>query len=404
MPPTTQSARNVIAAIKRETTFATPAASGAGAYLMPLLDSPGLHYGRGKIASGRRRADQIAAPNRLGAKEVNGSFNSELMPGGAIDLLIESTSRGTWSAALAPAAASVTNTATVITRAAGSFLTDGYKNGDIITPSGDTTTPNNNLRLRVVGVAALTMTIASTPTGPLTVQAVARSVTFTRLKKVMAPGTNALINTSYSVEQYEGDQDWSELFYGNRVVGASMSLKPNSPVSCVWTMAGVGRNIIDTAAAPYFTNPSDLTSDSLIADDSWIRYKGSDVGYLTGMDLDFPIANARQGLVGQIESPDIYMNDMSPKATVTAARTTIIALQDFDAETEFEILTMLTLPGVDPDPAMAIFMPRVKLLDINAPFLGGDAAKIETRELQIMTHPGDTDNDNTAFVFLSSGP
>ncbi len=95
---------------------------------------------------------------------------------------------------------------------------------------------------------------------------------------------------------------------------------------------------------------------------------------------------------------------MAPKSTVMAVRSSLSALQDFDAETEFDILTLLTLPGTDPDPAIAIWLPRVKILGINAPFLGGDAAKVETREIQILTHPGDTDNDNTAFAFLTSGP
>ncbi len=174
---TTQSARNVIAAIKRETTFGTPAAGGAGAYLMPLLDSPGLVFSRGTIASGRRQANQIAAANRLGARQVSGSFNTELQPGGAIDLLLESTARGTYSAALAPSPQTITTTTSTIVRASGSFITDGYRNGDIITPTGDTTTANNDLRLRVVGVSALTITLAGTP---LVLNATPRAVTIAK--------------------------------------------------------------------------------------------------------------------------------------------------------------------------------------------------------------------------------
>lgn len=394
-----QTASNVLAAIKREVTVGVAAAGGAGATQMRLINSPGLGLGRGTIASAERRRDQVAAMGRLGSKNVGGSFNFELSIGGFVDMLLESLVRGVWSAALVDAAVAnvTTPTTSTIVRAAGSWLTTGFRVGDVITLTGDTTAANNNLRLRVTALTATTITVAGTP---LTVDAVGRAITVTRLKKTMTPAVP--IYHSYTVEQYDSDIDQSELFLGCRLTGFTLSLRPNGIVNCTATFMGMDRQVLTIAASPYFTDPSVSTGVALVADDSWIRYKGQDLTVITGLDLNFGIAAALQPVVGSLVSPDVFMNDLTISGSVSAIRQDLAALQDFDAETEFAIQVLLFEPETDPKDALGIYIPRVKVSGIDTPFLGGDAAKVETRNLYIGTHVGAAADDATAIVFHSS--
>jgi hypothetical protein len=255
--------------------------------------------------------------------------------------------------------------------------------------------------LRVASVTALTMTIAGTP-GPLAVQAVARAVTLTRLKKVVTPAVP--IYHSYTVEQNDEDIDEAELFLGTRLTGLSMSMRPNSMVTCAWTYQGLDRQTLLPAASPYFTSPNEQLEDSVVADDSWIRYKGADILSLTGFDLNLPMGAGLQPTIGSVVSPDVFMGDVAPAGTITAIRDSLQALRDFDAETEFEMQFLFTIPGLDPKACIGIYIPRAKIFDVDAPFLGGDAAKTETREIGIATHAGDTDNEAIAYAFFSSAP
>lgn len=312
-----QSSGNVLAALKRETTMGTAATGGAGGFVLPLVDSPGLNLGRGEILSARRNRNQIRQIGRLGAKTVQGSYTTEVLPGGAIDLLLESLARGAYGA------------------------------------------------------------LASEPTISAT----------TQVKKVATPAIP--IYHSYTIEQYDADIDESELFLGVRLVGARIVLNPNAPATIEWTFQGLDRDLIPVASAPYYTTPTELNGVSLIADDSTIKYKGATIALLTGMEINLQIAAATQPVIGSVVSPDVFMNDLAITGSVSAVRDDLTALTDFDAETEFEISAVMKAPGAGAVATLGIVLPRTKISGIDAQFLGGDASKIETRNIQVGPTAGD---------------
>lgn len=388
----------VLAAIKREGTMGVAAAGGAGAFQLRLLDSPGLGLDRPFIRSAERRRDLLEQQGRAGGKAVDGSFNTEVTIGSAYDMLVESSTRGRWVAALAPTAQTITTTASTLVRTAGSWVTDGYKEGDVITITGDSTTANNNLRSMVLSVTALTMTVFGTP---YTVNAAPRAVTaITRLKKVSTP-TGASVQTldSYTIEQYDIDIDQAELFLGERLTAAAWSLRPRAMSTVAWTFQGLDRQVLLAAASPYFTSPDLSTGDPMLADDAFIYYKGSALMPITGLDFGLTFEAGRQPLVGQLADSDIYLDKLAMTGQVMAVRRDLLALQDFDAETEFGV------GGILRDPlngAFGFYMPRVKIAKVAANFVGSDPAKVETRTLSPAPHVGDTDTDASLVNFYSS--
>lgn len=307
-----QSSGNVLAALKREVTYGTEAAGGAGGFALPVIDSPGMKLSRGEINSGRRRRNQIRKKGRLGSRTGAGTYNTELLPGGAIDLLIESLARGTYGA------------------------------------------------------------LASYPTISTT----------TQLRRVVPPPQ--AIYHSYTVEQQDRDIDRGELFRGGRLTSGAFSFRPNSMSTVAWGFQAIARRILTEAQSPYYVDPTELTGESLVADDSTILYKGSPIVTFTSLDVTFNIASALQPTIGSDGvSPDVFMNDLSITASLAAIRENLDALTDYDAETEFDIQVVLTEPGTGAVPTIALVLKNAKIMDIDAPFLGGEAGKIETRSLQV---------------------
>lgn len=396
-----QTSGNVLAAIKREATLgAAPGSTGAQQFR--TVDSPGLDHQRGTIESNERRRDLLKTMGRLGSKSNTGSYNTELTVGGVTDLLIESILRGTWTPPVMIteiAMTSITTTASTIVAAGGSWITQGVRVGDVVTLTNHATVGNNGLRLRVTGVTATTITVAG---NPLTVNAVADAAfTLTVMKKVIAPGSPLF--HSYSIEEHDLDIDESQLFLGNRLSQLTLTMRPNAMTTCAWSFLGLNRDIMDEAATPYFVNPSLTTGLPLVADDSWIRYRGEDVAVVTGLDLTFTIATSLTPVVGSLVSPDVFVNDLTVSGSVTGIRTDLDNLRDFDAETEFEVHTLLVEPTDDPKPSVGLFLPRTKIGAITAPFSGGEGPKIETRTLMTGVKNAEAGYDSTVAAFYSSG-
>lgn len=330
-----QSATNVLAALLREGTFGTPATPVGSADRLRALDSPGLKKTRSNIESAERRSDQTQNIGRLGSAAVNGSFNTEVNPGGEFDLLLEDLVRGT----------------------IGSLQEE-----TTISAGG-------------VGVGTQVAEIA-TPAVP--------------------------IFRSYTIDQYDIDNDQSEQFVGCRVVQADFSFQPDEMAGVVWTFQGQDRHELATGDSPYFTAPALTAGIPLIADDAVISYKGSPVTTITGLNISVVVEAAPQPVIGSVLTPDIYMNMIRVSGDVTAIREDLLAATDFDAETEFEIKIVLQDPPAAPKLIFAIVLPRVKLIDIDTPYSGGDAAKLETR--QFTAHAPAGQNDVVNFYTSTETP
>lgn len=388
---------NILVAISRETTEGT-AATATGALQLRIVDSPGLKLERGIIQSQEKRDDGDKSQGRLGNKSVSGSFNCELSAGGAIDSLLEAAMRSTYSAAVTTTAASMTNITLAtnsITAAAGSWLTQGVLVGDIVTLDTHPTAANNSLRSQVRAVSTLVITVA---TGTYTAATSVATGNVTRLKRVSSATTPT--KYSYTVEQVDQTIDASEYFVGCALIGAKFSFRPNQHATVTWTFAGINRTAVTGGSSPYFTSPSITTNLPLVADDSVISVNGSYVTDLTGIDIDINIAGRGEGVIGSLTTPSIFLNDRTVSVTIMGLRSGFANLTLFDAETEFEIHTTLLELESAPKSCLSFFLPRVKIVGIDAGLGGGDGAKIET--LQCMVAPKDAATGYAASIMSIS--
>lgn len=398
---TYQADSNILVAIKRETTTGV-AATAAGATEVRLIQSPGLELKRANITSAEKVPTMLRPMARLGAKSVGGSYNTEISVGGAHDLMLEAMMRTAWVTAVNTTFLSMTTVAlgtNSVTAAAGSWLTQGVKVGDIFTLTGTTVTADNNLNTPVLAVTTLTLTV---PAASFTTLAATATGTLTVLKKAKNGAT--AVRYTHTVEQYDQDTDLSELFLGCRVIGAKVSFKPGTMATIQYTLMGLDRTALVTNTSPWFTTPSLTTGIALVADDSSIRYNGASIATFTGFDLDFSIAAKGEAVIGGLTSPDVFDNDLTVTGSVSGLRQDFSNLTLFDAETEFELQILLQEPTGTPKGCMAFFFPRVKIGALSAPVGGGDGAKIETLSLLIGPKVGTSVYDSTVATISSTAP
>lgn len=381
----TQTGSNYNVNLKVEVTEGT-AATGGGSTgeRLRTLASPGLKLSRGLIRSAEKRNDGNKSIARLGGKSVAGSYAAELSVG-SFDTLLEALMRSTW---VAPATTTFNNGAalTSITVNSTSQLTFagttvptafGLRVGDVFRLGGMSTTANNDVNCRVKAIAGSVVDVWGTP---LTIQAADTACTLVIQRKLAQATTPT--RRSFTIEQYLEDADVSEQFVGCRVVSMALQFQPNSMVTVTFGFIGLNRTTLATGSSPYFTSPTEYTSINLVADDASIAYNGALVTTLTGWTVNFTIDAAGQPVLGSLVGPGTFDNDLMVEGSCSAVLADFADHTLWDAETEFEMSIML----VEPDAAAPVnfihlFFPRVKILDLEAP-LGGDAALIQTRQLE----------------------
>lgn len=394
-----QTGANVLVALKRETVTGT-AATAAGATEVRFIDSPGLKLNRATISSTEKRDDGNVNVVRIGGKRVDGTINTELTIGGAVDIMLEAIMRSAWVTSTSITFATMTTVAlgsNTVTTPAGDWYAQGFRVGDIFTITATTVPADNNTR---VPILSMTTTVLTVPPASFTTLAATVTGTITRIGKLV----NATTPTRYShtVEQYDRDIDLTELFLGCRAVGLSLSLKPGSPITMGWDFLGMDRTALATGTSPWFTSPSLTTGLDVVADDCTIYKGGVAVAVLTGVDLKFDLAAKVEPVIGTFVSPDVFDNDLTVTGTITGLRSDFANLTLFDAETEFEILILMQELNAAPKNCLSLYLPRVKITSLEANVGGGDGAKVETLGISVGPKVAATGYDGTIASWCSS--
>ena len=130
-------------AYKKETTFGT-AAGAAGGSLIRRAEGT-LNLSKEGYESNEIRTDYQVSDFRHGVRDVKGTLSGELSPKSYADFFAAALSKNFAAGVSATALTDITASATAphFVRAAGSFLVDGFKVGDVVRWSGFTAVANN---------------------------------------------------------------------------------------------------------------------------------------------------------------------------------------------------------------------------------------------------------------------
>lgn len=348
-------------AYKAEVTYGlVPAASAAQA--LRRVQST-IDLSKDTYQSSEIRTDQQMADFRHGVRRVGGKIGGELSAGTYKDFFAAALKRA-FAAVAASTAVSVTIAGAgptyTITRAAGSYLSDGYKLGMGIRLSvGALNAANINKNLLIVALTATVATVlvmngvAMVAEGPIT------GTTITATGKVTYVPTSGHTDSSFSIEHYYADLVQSEVFSGCKVDQITMALPPTGMATI--DMDVKGQNIT-TAGAQYFTSPTtQTTTGAMAAVNGVVRVGGVTVASLTGLNISIDPNFSGDPVVGSNTVPFMFPGRVLVSGQMTAYFDSTTLRDAFVNETEIDLIAVFTADNTATADFIAMHIPRIKL-------------------------------------------
>lgn len=340
---------------KKETTWGTLAGDTNGKQLRRVTGSFQLE--KDAYASNEILVSQQVRDMRHGTRRSTGALSGELS-GNAYEDFIQAALRQDFAAGgTTGAITTLSSTATTIVRSSGSFVTDGFNVGDVISVTGFTDAGNNGLFL-ITGMTATILTVSALAGQTRTIEAAGDTVTvLAKGKKTFVPQTGHT-DDSFTVEEWHDDTSISRVFTGQQVDTMALSLQPNSMATIDFGF--LGKDALAPTSSEYFTNPTAATGEGIYsAPDGFLFINGVANGLVTGLTVNLANNITQEAVIG---SNSIGAKSRG-KVSVTVDGTAIFDNSDilgyFDAETEISLTYVLM--SADNTNAFAIHMPRVKI-------------------------------------------
>lgn len=352
-----------VIAIAQETTFGT-LASGTGRQLRRVNFTMSLNkdaYQSNEILPSMQLRDA-----RHGIRRVNAAMNGQLSPGSYTEFF-ENMLRKTFVAGAT--AASLTITAVVgppgtFSRASGSWLTDGFKVGDIVRFTGFTAgaVSNNAKNYRISDLTATLMTVSGVSPETVVAAASAASITCTVVgKKTFVPPTGHVF-LSHTIEDWNPDglTATSNRGLGMTMQTARLQLPPTGFATLDFQLVGQDMPVLGTQAYASATAPN--SANSLAAVNGRVRFNGADVAYITGATFAIACPVDAPPVVGNNITPAVFAGVISVSGSLNALLADNSLLTLFDQEQEVDLHFWLTTGSTANSDFMSFVMNRVKLM------------------------------------------
>ena len=348
-------------AYKVESTYgALPAAASAQALRRV---SSSLDLSKDTYQSNEIRTDLQVADFRHGVRRVKGSISGELSAKTYSDFIAAALKRD-FAAVSAISGASITIAGSgptyTVTRAAGSFLTDGVKLGDIIRLSvGTLNALNINKNLMVVTLTATVATVIVVNATAMFAEGPIASTTVTVFGKKTFVPTSGHTDKSYSIEHWYSDVAQSETFRGCKVQKVAVQLPPSGMATIGIDFTGMD---VTTGTVQYFTSPTAATTSGVLAAvNGVVRLNGITVAILTGLNFTIDCGTTGDAVVGQNVVPNQFPGSVKVSGQATAYFQDATLRDVFLNETEVDLYAVFTSSSAATAEFVQFAFPRIKL-------------------------------------------
>lgn len=349
-------------AIKRELVYGTaPAASGA--QLLRRAQST-IDLTKETYQSGEIRPDMQVADFRHGVRRIQGSLQGELSPKTYSDIFAAVLKReftaGVSATGLAITIAAGSGTSYTVTRGSGSYLTDGFKVGDVVRlTAGAFNAANFNKNLLITGLTATVATVMTLNGSTLTAEGPIASATIgVQGKKTYIP-TSGHTDVSYSMEHWFNDIGQSEVYTGIKFDKVALDLPPTGMAKVSFDT--MGQNVT-TANTRYFTSPTAVTSNGIVAAvNGVLLVNGAVQTVVTGLSINIDPAFSGDPVVGANTVPNLFAGPVTVTGQFTAYFTDASLRDLFVNETETSLVVSLTTDNTANADVLTLTIPRIKL-------------------------------------------
>lgn len=243
-------------------------------------------------------------------------------------------------------------------RASGSFLTDGFKKGDVVRASGGSVSDNNTRNFLVTNVVALTITFIALDAATVTSGSSTTTTLTVTGKKTHAP-TTSHTKDYYTVEEWYSDLTKSETFIDCRVGSVAIGLPATGNATIAANLVGLSRVL---AGSQSLTTPTATTTAIMSAINGVILINDSRQTVATGINFTISNSAANAGaVIGSNFGQDVTTGRIMVSGTFTAQFDSTTLQTLFDNETNTSISVVLTADNTGSSDFIAFSMPRVKI-------------------------------------------
>ena len=327
-------------------------ATGAGGERL-RVSGGGAQIQKNAVESREVRQDAQSTRGRHGSQRTTGEYETELSTGN-MDTIFEALFRGTWGTADVEVSEGDMSSATiavatnVITASAGSWITAGYRVGDVVTESVGLVAGNQNRDLRITALTATAMTVLAVDGAVLTDEAgPIASYTFTRTGRVLVnPLSGALVKRYFTVDEHDILIDGSEIYTDAVWTSMTLSMSPDGLFMANPSFSGTGQyETVTAVSAPLLTGPTASTGLPMAAIDAVVRLGTGDVVDLTSFEMTIDTVPDTPATVASVFAPDVFQGSMTLGMNLTMLRSDLLDVADFINETQLS----LSCTVVDPD-------------------------------------------------------
>ena len=339
-----------------------------------------LDLSKDTYQSNEIRTDLQISDFRHGVRRVKGAINGELSAKTYADFIAAALKRD-FAAVAAITGATITISGTgptwTVARSAGSYLTDGFKIGDVFRLSvGVFNAANLAKNLMITALSALSATVIVLNATALVAEGPIATATLTvQGKKTFIP-TSGHTDKSYSVEHWYSDLVQSEVFSGCKVDKIDFALPPTGMATIAIDFMG---QQITTAAAEYFTSPTAATTTGVLAAvNGVVRANGVAMATLTGLSLSLNPGLSGDPVVGANTVPNLFPGSVQVSGQFTAYFDSVALRDAFINETEIDLMAAFTADNTAAADFITFVIPRLKV---------GGAAKNDGQGGIVQTFP-----------------
>lgn len=349
-------------AYKKETTWGTLAGNTGGKLLRRVTADFNLtkeQYESNEITPSMQTIDM-----RHGVRSAEGSLNAELSPGTYADFMASVLARD-FTAGGTTTGASVTIAASgsffTVTRAAGSWLTDGFYVGNVVRLTGaGLNAANAGNNLLVVALSALVMTVQVLSATTLVAEGPIASVNAAVVGKHTYAPLTGHTDDSYTVEQWFSDIAQSEVFTGLKVGSMSLDLPSTGLVTADFALTG--KNLEQTGTSEYFTSPTATNTNGIFAAVSGaVIVNGQPAALITSMNLSVERALEAATVVGSNFAADVFTGKIGASGNMSVYFADSVFRNYFDDETTISIVVALTTGEEKNADVLTFTMGKVKV-------------------------------------------
>jgi hypothetical protein len=395
-------------AYKKEVTFGVDPAAGGAQYLRRVTST--IDLAKDTYQSAELRTDYQVADMRHGMRKVGGNLKDELSCGTFKDWLA-AIARAAWVAGTAITTGALTTISSqvgppgTITRSAGSFITDGFRVGDIITMSGWATTMTgaNATAYQIMAVTATVMTLDGlTPAAfALVTKAAGDSVTVLRsTSKVMVP-LSGHTDDSFTIEHQYTDIVQSERFNGCKMNSLDIQLPATGIATMDWNV--MGQNAQSVASTGYFTTPTAPTTTGVMAAvNGQLIYNGVVNALVTSASIKIEGGMSVGAVVGSNQTPSVFPGRVRVSGQLGIYfQDAATGRDDFWNEATPSLsIAMASDGGILPASIFVITMPKIKLGGFTR--ADGEQGIIATAPFTALLPAATTGLDTTTISFQDS--